>query len=114
MVGASFDSKLNKEALKFLSAAISFFQHKKVFTPVDTPSLDSSIDKVIFEIVNLDYKDLSSVFGTLGAKYMPSVMYKMRMVTIEEDGMDYTAGAITERGLSPEQKPVFRPNKVKR
>ena len=109
LVGANFDSKRNKEALRFLSAAVSFFQQKKVFTPSDTPSLDGSIDKIIFEIVNLDFKEISSIFGALGSKYMPSIVYKMRMVCIEEEVMTYSAGEMKERGMGPREKDVIGP-----
>ena len=93
-----FDEKLNKESLKFISAVVSFFQNKKLFTPGDTPQLDSSIEKIVMDIYNLDFKDQSSMFSTLGAKYSPCIMYKMRMVAIDEGTMDYTPGVISERG----------------
>jgi hypothetical protein len=92
-----FNEKLNRESLKFISAVIGFFQSKRVFTPSDTPGLDSSIEKLVMEIYNLDFKDQSSIYSTLGAKYTPSIMFKMRMIAIDEGFMDYTAGLITER-----------------
>ena len=109
LVSANFDPKRNKEALRFLSAAVSFFEQKKVFTPTDTPSLDGGIDKIIFEIFNLDFKEISSVFGALGSKYLPSVVYKMRMVCIEEDVMTYSPGDISGKGVGPREKDVLRP-----
>ncbi|MDB4533895.1 DUF4255 domain-containing protein [Vicingaceae bacterium] len=92
-----FNEKLNQESLRFISAVIGFFQSRRVFTPGDTPSLDASIEKLVMEIYNLDFKDQSSIYSTLGAKYTPSIIYKMRMVAIDEGLMDYSAGLITER-----------------
>jgi hypothetical protein len=92
-----FNEKLNQESLRFISAVIGFFQSKKVFTPNDTPQLDSSIEKLVMEIYNLDFKDQSSIFSTLGAKYSPSIVYRMRMVAIDEGMMDYSTGLISER-----------------
>jgi hypothetical protein len=99
LISVNFDEKLNKEALKFLSAVAAFFQSKKSFTPSDSPSLDSNIEKLIIEIENLDFHQQSNIFSFLGAKYMPSIFYKMRMVVIEEETGDYTPGVISERGM---------------
>lgn len=99
LMSANFDEKLNKESLKFLSAVVAFFQGKKVFTPSDSPILDSNIEKLVVEIENLDFHQQSNVFSFLGAKYMPSIFYKMRMIAIEEDSGDYTPGLISEKGM---------------
>ena len=42
------------ESLKFLSALISFFQGKFVFTHENTPELDPAIDKLILDIENAE------------------------------------------------------------
>lgn len=98
LFSANFDEKLKKEALKFISAVISFFQSKNVFTPSDTPNLDNSIDRLIMDIYNQNFQDQSSIYQILGSKYLPGIMYKMRMVAIDEGAMDYKPGAIVERG----------------
>jgi hypothetical protein len=98
LFSAQFDEKLYLESLKFISAVISFFQSRNVFTPSDTPSLDKGIDKVVMKIENMDIREQSSLFSTLGAKYLPSVYYKLRMLSIDEETLDYSTGAIKERG----------------
>ena len=71
------------EALRFLSFVIAYFQYKNVFTRANTPQLDAGIDKLIFEMANISPEQLNNIWASLGAKYMPSVVYKMRMVTID-------------------------------
>jgi hypothetical protein len=38
---------------------------------------------------------VNHLWGTLGGKYLPSVMYKMRLIMIEEDTMSGQADPIT-------------------
>ncbi len=70
--------------LGFLSGAIRFFQGKNVFNPQNTPGLDQSIEKLIAELFTLSFEQQNHIWGALGAKYLPSVMYKIRMLTIQE------------------------------
>ena len=73
-----------RTGLEFLSAAIRFFQSKSVFTPADTPALDVAIQKLIVEMMTMSFEQQNHMWGSLGAKYLPSVMYKVRMLTIQE------------------------------
>ena len=68
-------------SLRFISLVISYLQQKNVFNAANSPRLDSSIEKLSFEMESVGAEKLSNVWATLGAKYMPSVLYKMRMLT---------------------------------
>lgn len=83
MVAGNFGGGNYPEALKFLSNAVSFFQRQPVFDHQTTPDMDKRIDKLVLEIENLNIQDLSSMWGVLGGKYLPSVLYKVRMVSFE-------------------------------
>lgn len=72
------------ESLRFLSFIIGYLQIKSVFTRSNTPKMDERIGKLIFEMENLSIEKLNNVWATLGAKYMPSVMYKVRMLTFDD------------------------------
>jgi hypothetical protein len=84
LFSAYFKTGHYKEALKFLSFIIAYFQYKNVFTRANTPSLDAGIDKLIFEMATISPEQLNNIWASLGAKYMPSVVYKMRMLTFDE------------------------------
>ncbi|MGD8663637.1 MAG: DUF4255 domain-containing protein [Desulfobacterales bacterium] len=73
-----------RTGLEFLSGAIRFFQSKNVFTTANTPELDPQIQKLIVEMMTLSFEQQNHMWGSLGAKYLPSVMYKVRMLTIQE------------------------------
>jgi hypothetical protein len=77
--------KVYRTGLHFLSSVIRFFQAKSVFTPENTPELASGIQKLIVEMYTLNLEQQNHLWGALGAKYLPSVFYKVRMLTIQEE-----------------------------
>ena len=83
-------------ALRMLEKVIRFFQRKNVFTPSDTPQLDNRIDKLIFDLMNLNLEQVHQLWTTLGGHYMPSVVFKMRMLTIDEEFFTMEAPPITQ------------------
>ena len=84
LFSAYFSSNNYPEALRFISFIIAYFQSKNVFTKSNTPGMDSKLDKLTFEIADLTTDSLSNMWSALGAKYMPSILYKMRMLNFDE------------------------------
>jgi hypothetical protein len=84
LFSAYFSPNNYPESLRFLSFIIAYFQHKSVFNRSNTPGMDPKIEKLIFEIVDMNQDALSNMWSALGAKYMPSVTYKIRMLTFDE------------------------------
>jgi hypothetical protein len=83
LFAGNFNGKNYMEALKFLSNTISYFQRNPIFTSSNSPELDPRISKLVLDIENLNIKDLSSLWSVLSGKYLPSVLYKIRMVTFD-------------------------------
>lgn len=83
LFSAYFKQNNYTEALRFLTYTIEFLQGKNVFTHSNTPSLDKGIEKISFELENTGAERLNNLWATIGAKYMPSVLYKVRMLTID-------------------------------
>jgi hypothetical protein len=75
---------LYDEALKFISHVIHFFQSKSVFTTANTPDLDPSIGKLVAELHPMSFEQQNYLWGMVGGKYLPSVMYRFRMITVQE------------------------------
>lgn len=84
------------EALKVLSYIIQFFQHKFVFDTLNSPLLDPKIERLVLDLHSLNFEQMNHLWGILGGKYMPSVLYKMRVVGIEEETEDASAEPIME------------------
>lgn len=102
LFSANFSGKNYVDGLDYLSGTISFFQDNVVFNHQNTPDLDSSIDKLTMEIVNMGNHDLSHIWGAMGGKYTPCILYKMRMLTFQQDRIKSTAPAIEGLGGTPQ------------
>ena len=70
-------------ALQNIQRVIEFFQEKHVFDHSNSPGLDPGIEKLIMEMVSVNLEQLNHLWSILGGRYQPSVVYKMRMVTID-------------------------------
>ncbi len=87
MISSCFKTEQYLEGLHWLSSAISFFQNKPVFDAKNTPGLSSEIEKLTMELVNVDIQEQGHFWAALSSKYKPSVIYKMKQVTITENKM---------------------------
>ena len=96
MVAGHFSGNNYPEALKFLSNTISFFQRRPVMDHENTPDLDSRIEKLILDIENLNIKDLSTLWSAITGKYLPSVIYKVRMVAFDSGDVRSRAPMVEE------------------
>ena len=103
LFSAYFDRKNYLEGLRYLSSLIGFFQRKPVFDQHNTPTLNNQIEKLQFQVVSLNLSELSQLWGTIGAKYMPSIIYKIRMITYQMDGINEIIPDI--KGLSTDTDP---------
>jgi hypothetical protein len=83
MIAANFSGANYSEALKLISGAITFFQRSPVFDHQNSPGLDTRIEKLMLDIENLKIHELSNIWTLLGGKYLPSVLYKVRMVAFD-------------------------------
>lgn len=72
-------------ALLRISQVIAFFQRKSIFTSSDTPELDTlELDKLVFELYSTNFTELNQLWSIMGGKYIPSIVYKMRMCFIQD------------------------------
>ncbi len=83
MFASYFSGNNYQEGLKFISNTISYFQSQAVFDQQNSPGMNKNINKLILDVENLSMNDLSNLWGILSGKYLPSVLYKVRMVTYD-------------------------------
>lgn len=70
--------------LQRISQVLTFFQRSPIFTVAQIPSLpDFSLDKIIFDLHSTSFEELNQLWGIMGGKYIPSVIYKMRLAYID-------------------------------
>jgi len=96
-------------ALTKLSRAIRFFQCKNVFTqdnvaPASITSFSVPIDpldqlqsfKLIFDLYSPTMEEINHLWGTLGGKQYPFVLYMLRMLDLQFKTVHSESGLITE------------------
>jgi len=67
------------EALKFTSGVIGFFQANPTFTYMG--------NTVKVELHNVDFRELGNLWTAVGAKCLPSALYKIRTLNMDEDNI---------------------------
>lgn len=81
LISSNFDDY--SETLKFLNAVILFFQVNTALTVNSSSAIPKGLNKLEYDIEKLDYQQMNSLWSAMGAKYQPSVIYKMRLLTIQ-------------------------------
>ncbi|MFD2567844.1 DUF4255 domain-containing protein [Pseudotenacibaculum haliotis] len=93
-----------KESLKSISKIIQFFQGKRIFTQDNTnflregDMLNVKNFKFIADLFTPSFEELNFIWGTLGGKQYPSVIYKISLVEIERDAVLRQGEVITGLG----------------
>lgn len=91
------------KSLTALSAIIEFFQSKKIFTQTNTvlnPTITALDDVKEFrftvDLYTPTFEQLNYIWGTLGGKSLPNVLYRVSIVHIERDSIRQKGSPITE------------------
>ncbi|OMP79647.1 DUF4255 domain-containing protein [[Flexibacter] sp. ATCC 35208] len=70
------------QALSSISYVIRFFQANRAFDQHNAPGLsDENIERMTVELVSLQLAEQNQVWHSLHASYLPSVLYKVRVLT---------------------------------
>jgi Pvc16 N-terminal domain len=104
LISACQDNLVN--ALTYLSRITTFFQSKNVFThqntvPItDTTTVPESEKmeefKLIMDLYSPSFEELNHIWGTLGGKQLPSLVYVVRLVEVKPKKLNATSGVIEE------------------
>ena len=97
---SSYDTSLSS-----ISRTIEFFQSKKIFTSSNTVYNRSNpsaqiLDhfKFIVELYTPGFEKLNHIWGTLGGRQLPSVVYKIQIIQISRDKKLASSEVITHIG----------------
>ncbi len=90
-------------SLRNISRIIEYFQGKRIFTQSNTLYNRNDIVlsgistfRFIIDLYTPSFEEMNFVWGTLGGRQLPSVMYKLTLVDIEQDTVREGGGLITE------------------
>ncbi|MFZ5964779.1 DUF4255 domain-containing protein [Thalassococcus sp. BH17M4-6] len=87
MASARFQDKY-ATGLKVLGNVVGFFQANPLFTPQSHPELPPHLQRLSVEWREMDLQAMHNLWSAMGSNYMPSAVYKARMLVVE----DYLTG----------------------
>lgn len=82
----AFDFAKYETSLTHLSKTIELFQSRRWFSAENTTpanAFPAEIEKLTFEMVNLGFEELNNLWSVLGGTYLPSAVYKVRLVRVQ-------------------------------
>ena len=71
------------ETLKFLNGTLTFFQVNSTMSNQSHSFFPDALEKLHFELVKMNFDQMHSLWSAMGAKYRPSMVYKMRLISIQ-------------------------------
>lgn len=77
-------------AIRVLSTVLTFFQRKQSFTVANdpnslSPDLSAHDLKITFNLYTMTFEQLNHLWGALGGKQIPSVLYRVHLVQLEDE-----------------------------
>jgi hypothetical protein len=67
------------ESLELLDFTIDFFIENSIFNAASSPNFPVELERVRLEPINLTIEQICSLWSSIGAKYQPSVLYRVRI-----------------------------------
>ncbi|MEX8520955.1 MAG: DUF4255 domain-containing protein [Leptothrix sp. (in: b-proteobacteria)] len=99
MCAANFSGVHYPEALKCLSSTIKFFEGKPVFDRSNSPDMADGLDRLTLTIENLSRSEMHSLWGIHSGRYLPSVLYRVRMVTLDSQHVTRRDSVVRQPGV---------------
>jgi hypothetical protein len=97
-----------KDSLKRLGEVIEFFQGKNVFNARNSPHLEKLNHtaeelagfSVSLELFSLTFEQINHLWGSLGGKQVPFVLYRARLISLTANQIHSIGSPITEISLT--------------
>ncbi len=93
------------KSLRSISKVIQFFQGKKIFTSANTIYNRTNVAfdvldyfKFVLELFTPSFEELNNVWGTLGGRQLPAVIYRIQLIKLERDKKLSSTPVITQVG----------------
>lgn len=104
MAAANFTGRNYQDALRLISLLIGFFHERPVFDRNNSPAMDGSIEKLVLDLENTPPPVMSNIWGVLGGRYLPSVLYRVRVVAIDNGHIIGRQAGITDPTVAAERR----------
>lgn len=76
-----------EESLKHISCVVAFFQSRNYFDAASTPTLPQDMSPVSMTLITQSVDQHNHTWSIYGGRYMPSVIYNLRAVYIQEEAI---------------------------
>ena len=93
------------KSLRSISRTIEYFQGKKTFTSANPVYNRNNVTfdfleqfKFVVELYTPGFEELNNIWGMLGGRQLPSVMYKIQLIQVERDQKLSASPVITHVG----------------
>lgn len=94
LISSNFDDYA--ETLRFLDAVILFFQVHSYLDSGSVSNMPSGLTRLEFDIEKINYVQMQGLWTSMGAKYLPSVIYKVRLVTFQGNQADQIMPVVSQ------------------
>ncbi len=84
------------EAMKAIAHVISFFQFQPSFDYAAIAGLEEREGRISFDLFSMTFEQQNHLWGLLGGKYMPSVMYKVGLMDIYDGQVEAEVPPVQE------------------
>ena len=97
LVSANFPENY-EDGVAVLSSVLGYFQARPVFDAANTPDLPAGMRRLTVEWKDMSLSEINNLWTVLGGRYLPSVVYLVRMLVVEDDLIGEDAAAIRKIG----------------
>lgn len=101
LIAAIFSEKQYTESLHFFSGILSFVQKNSLLSVPDSGT------PVSIEPVNLSFQELSNLWSICGGNYHPSILCKIRVLSVDEQEISEVSPVIGNTELFDEKRDLY-------
>ncbi|MFV8751779.1 DUF4255 domain-containing protein [Nannocystaceae bacterium ST9] len=76
--------KQYESSWEHLSKIIEHFQTQRVFEQETTPDLPAGIEKLVLELVTLNFAEQNEVWNALRTTHHPSILYRVKLIAMRD------------------------------
>lgn len=93
------------DSLRYLDFVVRFFQKYRAMDTSTMPSLvGKNIDKILCELISLPMSELHHIWGPLATSYIPSLVYRLRVVSYQD--LEPLPAAAAPKGVEVMAAPI--------
>jgi hypothetical protein len=86
-----FSNSNYSEAIRFLDLIITYFEENYT---LEVQNIYDGNNKIKIEIETFNLEKVQNIWSTIGAKYLPSVIYKLRMIVVDSNNISSFTPAV--------------------